>query len=97
MRKLNLTPYKVDTQDYDVKTVMASILFHPDLRVSARNLMVADRLAQKIESGNGSVLLEESEYERLKTAVETITGWGRGDLEFVQRVLDAPEIDVKEA
>lgn len=96
MRKLSLIPYQFNGTDYDVKGSLSSILFSQHLKLGARQVIEHDRIASKIEGGNGSVLLEEADYQTLKTAVETFEGYSRPDIEFVQRVLDAPTVEVVE-
>lgn len=104
MRKLDLTPYEVRMSDgqelrtipYEVRASCAAVLFHPELRLSARDLLKSAVLAEKIERAGDAVLLEEEEYERLKAAVEAIHTYARNDVEFVNRVLDAPAVQVQE-
>ena len=97
MRKIDLKAYQWEQTDYKVVEVLSAILFNPDLKLAARDLITHDALAKKIEGAGESVLLEESEYLTVKKAVELVKGWQRGDLEFVNRILNAPEIPVKEA
>jgi hypothetical protein len=73
------------------------MLFLPSLQLSARDVIEHDRIARKIETGGDEVLLEEAEYAKLKKAFETFTGFSRNDLELVTRVMDAPEVPIKEA
>jgi hypothetical protein len=96
MRKIILAPYQFEGRDYQVKESLSSLLFIPGLSLTARQVVENDRLACKIERANGSVLLEEAEYETLKRAVEAFRGYSRADLELVTRVLEAPEIGVVE-
>ena len=97
MRKISLIPYKCqDGQDYKVKESIVNLLFAPQLRLGARAAIEHDRIARKVESSGESVLLEEAEYEKVRNAVETFEGYSRNDLEFVQRVLEAEPIMVKE-
>jgi hypothetical protein len=97
MRKIDLKPYQWEKTDYKVVDVLTALLFNPDLKLAARDLIAQDALAKKIETSGESVILEEADYQKVKRAVETIKGWQRGDIEFVTRILDAPEIPVKEA
>lgn len=96
MRKIDLKDYQDDGKAYPVKQTITLLLFNPDLRLVARDLISQDALARKIEESDSSVLLEETEYQKVKLAVETAKGWQRGDLEFVRRILEAPEVPVKE-
>lgn len=96
MRKIGLDTYEYEGQPFDVKQSMANILFLPQLKLGTRQLIEHDRIARKIEEGTDSVLLEESEYLELRQAVESFDGYGRQDLEFVQRVINAPQVSVGE-
>jgi hypothetical protein len=97
MRKISLIPYKVEGEDYKVKESILNLLFSPHLRLSARAIIENDRIARKIEAAGDEVLLEDAEYQKIKVSVETFEGYGRQDLEFVNRILEAPEVPVKEA
>lgn len=104
MRKINLKNYQWDQTEYKVVEVMTALLFNPELKLTARDLVTQDALARHIEvsfseseKGKEFVLLEETDYLKVKKAVETLKGWQRGDLEFVNRVLNAETVDVKEA
>ena len=106
MRKLDLSSYTIKYKDqegkpqsmpYDVKGSMVNIWFHPALKLKGRDLLMAHKLADRIEEcKEESMLLEEVDYMKLKQAVEQIEGFGKNDVEFVQRVLEAETVEVKE-
>jgi hypothetical protein len=104
MRKIDLTNYDVEIlteqgleiKPFSAKIAMSAILYHPDLRLGFRELFENDKVAQKINVAQDSVLLEEAEYQKLKHAFETIKGFGKEDVELVRRVMEAPEVEVKE-
>lgn len=96
MKKIDLTPYKLGEAEVDVKGLIVTVMFDAGLKLSARDLIAQDALAKKIEESNGSVLLEVSEYLKVKNAVEKYPGFGRGALPIINRVFDAPEASVKE-
>jgi len=104
MRRIDLSEYDVvvkypdgeKTIPYDMKLSTVGLLYHPDNKLSARDLLENDRVAQKIEASNGSVLLEEHEYARLKMAVECGKGYTKQDVVLVTRILDAPLFDPNE-
>jgi len=97
MKKIDLTPYTLGEQEVNVKGGIVMLLFNPSLKLSARDLIAQDALAKKIEASEGSILLEASEYIKVKNAFESFTGFGRGDLELINRVLNAEDVKVKEA
>ena len=104
MRKINLDPYEAEIETtegpkkapYDVRMSLSNLLFNPGLKLNSRDLLDNDRLSQKILRAESAILLEESEYKRLKSAVEGFNGFTKTDVELVRRVLEAPEVPVKE-
>jgi hypothetical protein len=107
MREIDLTPYKVmvsrktetgeiitEPTDYDIKASITGILFLPDLKISGREAVKRDRLCEKIEAAEGSILLEESDWKKIADAVEALPAVGRNDVKFVERVLEAPVVTV---
>jgi len=97
MKKIDLTPYTLGEQEVSVKNSIVLVMFNSSLKLSARDLIAQDALAKKIEASEGSILLEASEYIKVKNAFESFTGFGRGDLQLIERVLNAEEVKVKEA
>ena len=101
MRKFDVSEYEVTmengkTMPYRVKDSAVTILFNPDRKLSAVELLKTNALAQRIMEAEGHVLLEEADYGELKKACETVRGYGKEDVEFVRRILEAPEINVVE-
>lgn len=98
MKKIDLTPYNLGENEVSVKNGIAVVLFHPGQRLSARDIISQDALAKKIEGADNSILLEDSDYAKIKSAFESFTEWHRGDLELIERVLNKVEdVKVKEA
>ena len=107
MRELDLTNYSttvkevrngklVDKKDeYDVKGSLVSILFMPGNNVNARESFKRQVLANQIETANGSVLLEEADWQKLVDAAEKLENVGRNDVEFMHRILDASQVEIK--
>jgi len=110
MRKIELQNYMVNSpmpdgssvpQPYKVKESMVSCLLHPALKLTGRELLLRGKLATRIEEaeiikGNGFILVEETDYKKLRQAFETIEGFAKNDMELVRRVLEAEEIEVEE-
>lgn len=105
MRKINLQNYMIEARDengqvvevpYSVKESLTGILFHPTLEIDGRELILRSKLADKIDAAEDEILLEEVDYSKCKLAVETITGYTKNDIEFVERILEAEAIEVKE-
>ncbi len=101
MRKLSISDYMV-LQDgkelpYPMREALAEVLFHPDLKVRALDLLKRDDLARKIlDHSDSHILLEDSEYALVKSAVDVVQGFTRNDVEFVRRVLNAESVEVVE-
>jgi len=107
MRRLDLRNYQVTqkvrtgsgevreiTAPYMVKDSILNIMFLPELRLKGAELVRQNILAMKIEQSGDSVLLEDAEYERIKTAAENYTAQGRHDVELIDRILNqTPEIE----
>ncbi|MBE9570161.1 MAG: hypothetical protein IMF11_06025 [Proteobacteria bacterium] len=110
MRKIQLGNYMVQMQNpegklaptpYRVKESLVSCFLHPSLRLTGRELLLRSKLATRIEEaeikkGNGYILVEDTDYHKLKKAFETIEGFTKSDMELVRRVLEAEEVQVTE-
>lgn len=107
MRKLVISDYMVKARDsetnklvdapYSVKESLVSVLFQPDLQLSATALLEQNKLANKInDAKDGFVLLEDADYEKLTKAINTVKGLSRNDVEFVRRILEAEQVKVEE-
>jgi len=80
---------------YQVKASIGNILFAPRLQLSTRDVIRNDAIARKVESAENEVLLTEGEAKIIKEAFEVFVGFGRLDLELINRVESMPEVDVK--
>ena len=106
MRKLGLKHYTVqirdlktgelETQPYDFKDAIINLMFHPDLKLSGTRLLETNIIAEKIMKADKEIMLEEADYNKIKSAVDSFTGFTRNEVELVKRVTDCPKIDVKE-
>jgi hypothetical protein len=111
MRKIDVGNYMVQMRNvngdlepkpYNVKDTMVNCLLHPSLQLTGRELLLRDKLSTQIEEteivkGVGHILIEEEDYRKLRQAFEKIEGFTKNDMELVRRILEAEEIDVKEA
>lgn len=110
-RKLDLSEYPIFAENgeaaigednepvtYDVRKSILNLMFHPGLRLGRVELLEQDDLAKKILKCDGeSLLLDEAEYGKVKRAIDNFTGYSRNDVEFVKRIVNAPEVEVEEA
>ena len=105
MRKIHLESYEIDVPQPDgnvqklplnVKQWIQDVIFHPDLKLGGREVILRGKLADKIGKANKEILLEEVDYKKIKDAFETIKGFGKMHIELLERVLDAPLVEVEE-
>lgn len=105
MRKIRVENYPVTigtannqevTEDFKVKESLAICLCHPQLQISGLELLNRRKILDKIEAADGTLLLEDDEWQKLKTALETITGMSKNEIPMIERVTEAEEIEVKE-
>ena len=106
MRKLDITDYEVKALNsngeilkdtYKVRQSIGIVLFHPQLKLSARQLLDNEKVAIKVEECKEDfIILEEEEYKKIKIAIEALSGLGKNELELVRRILECPTVDVVE-
>ena len=110
MRKLDLNDYTVKMKvpdkmnpgkeieaelPYHVKDSILNVMFIPDLKLSSAELVKQNVLAMKIEASNGYAMIEDEEYQRIKTAFDTFKGFSRQDVELVERINNAEIVEVE--
>jgi len=105
MRKLNLESYTVSVRDtdgtmklmpYSFKDSVIELMFHPKLKLTGKALLETNIVAEKIMKADKEILLEEADYNRIKSAVDSFEGFSKNEIELVKRVTECPEIKVKE-
>ena len=90
------TPEGMQEVPYDVKEALNSIIFHPELKLGGREIILRGKLAEKIDKAEKEILLEETDYSKLKQAFETVKGFSKNEVELCKRVLEAELIEVEE-
>lgn len=99
MRKIILTDYEFGGNTFQVRPSLASILFNED-KLDGREIIYRDELARKVESHEGDeFLVEEADWKKLVSSLNAtdLKPFGRTVVEFVKRVLDAPQVTVIES
>ncbi len=104
MRKIDVTSYKLKVHtpegdkeiDYDTKTFLIAALLHPQLRLTGKDVLERGPLMNKIEQCDGTLLVEEADYLKLKQAFETVQGFTINDMTLVKRVLEAKKVEIEE-
>ena len=105
MRKLDLTDYTVEVltaegvenAPFPFKRNLIEVIFNPELKISAYDLLKRDDIARAILASGDDMLIEEGDYQIIKDAVERMRGYQRYAVELVRRIMDAPKAEVKEA
>jgi len=87
---------KVYYQEYDVKMSLVTCIMHPDLKLSAVELLERDEIARKIRDSTDEILLEDAEFQILRSSFDIIKGLTQNDVELVKRVFDANQVEVTE-
>ena len=103
MKKLVLSDYRVEingtdgtkTIPYHVRSAVVELLFNPELKLGAVELLKRDDLGKKILKEKDFILLEKPEYDQIKSACEFAKGFSKNDVELVRRILEAEEVDVE--
>jgi hypothetical protein len=103
--KIDLTDYPVPgllTEEgtpakYSMRDSLVNVLFHPGLELGPAQLLEQNEFAIRIRKHVGdTMLVSEEERRRLRVALECCRGLGQRDVEFVTRVMQAPQVEVKE-
>lgn len=111
MRKINLKDYTVKMRvpdklnpglmmdaemPFEMRNSLAGVLFLPQLRLNGVTLLEANVLGQKILACEGDeLLLEDAEWSRLLTAINAAQGFGKMEVEFVTRIVNAEVVEVE--
>ncbi len=108
-RMEGLKGWKIDTRSYfvtdpktgeqvemDVKDNLAAMLFHTELKLAPEEMFKAKDLADKIRASKDTVLVDKMEMERIKRSYVLLKGLPERFIEFLSRIRDAEEVDLKE-
>ena len=111
MRKLNLENYTAHSKapdpmkpgvlldiqfPYPTKDSLLTMMFDRGLGLSGAELIKQQALALRIEACKEvEILLEEEEWQRLLTAINTVKGLGRNDFTLIERITKAEDVEVE--
>ena len=98
MRKIDLVNYEFGGVNFEVRPSLIAVLFNEE-KLEGREVIRRDELAKKIDAcPTDSLLLEEADYNKILSGLRAtdLKPLGRSVVEFLRRVLDAPEVEVKE-
>ena len=105
MRKLDLKKYTISVRDakgvtqlipYDFKESLIQLMFHPELRLSGKALLETNIVTEKLMKADKEILLEEDEYNKIKSAIDSFQGFTQNEVKLVQRIINCPQVDIKE-
>jgi len=105
MRKLDLKKYTISVRDekgvtniipYDFKESLIQLMFHPNLQLSGKELLKTNIVVERLIKADKEILLEEDEYNKIKSAIDNFKGFSKNEVRLVERVYNCPIVDVKE-
>lgn len=97
MKKIDVTDIIIEGLDtpYNMKSSLVEVLFNPDQKLNAVELLKRDEIAKKILDCNKDyILLESEEFNQLKRSFDMINSFTRHDVEFVKRILNVEDVEV---
>lgn len=104
-RKLHIADYLIKAKDtegeekeapYSVRLSLVNLLFHPKTNLDAFSALKCDIVARQIEACKEDyILLTEEQYNWVKDSVNSFRGFDRYAVELINRVHNAPEIDIE--
>lgn len=101
MRKLDLKNYTLSLKNkqginqfvtYQFKDALVNVLTHPSVGLNGPELLEVDVIVEKIKKANTEIILTEDDYKKIIEFFKRFRGFGRGDIQFVKRVYNCPEI-----
>ena len=95
--RIDLTPFVAEGQQvqYPVKETLANILISPMLKLNASELLLNFEVRQEVLKADGAILLSPEHYQRAKNAMDGVQGFSGSDVEFVQRIMNAQEVEIE--
>ncbi len=81
--------------EYPFKNCLSEVLFNPQLKLSAVDILEREPIYKKIQNAEKFILLEDAEHKLLKSAIDNTKGFRLMDIEMVKRVRDAEDYEVK--
>lgn len=96
VRMVGGKPSYID-DDFDVREMLATILFHNSLNLRPAQAFEAHDLAKKIRNADGFVLLDNEEMKKVRAAYDVLEKCTEDTIEFLSRIRDAVEVNAEEA
>lgn len=87
----------INIQDvpYNVRQSIGGVLYNPELRLTMREAIARKPLADSIENCKEDFLyITTDDFKKVKEAFEKIQGFGKDDLELLNRIEQAEEVEV---
>jgi len=99
MKRINIENFLVlvngENVPYEIKTSIQAILFNPQLKLDGIKLIKHFDIWNKIKKQEKELILEDADYEILKSCVNFFQGYSQNDVEFVKRIQDAKNYEIK--
>ena len=103
MKRINLENYKVNviTKEgiievpYDIKGSIKNIIFDPALQLNSIGLFESMNVWNLIKNEEKEVILEETQYNYIKKCMDIFKGYNVNDYEFVKRIQNAEDYEIK--
>lgn len=80
--------------DYDVKDSLVRMLWNPALELTVEQAFETKPLVDRIRATKDGIVIDQSDYVRLKKALAVIRGAQEDDLELFRRIRDAKEVEL---
>lgn len=97
LRKIDISTYDVaGGNKWDCRQSLVELLF-AEPKLAPREILRRDELARRIEQLEGtSLVLEDEDYRRITSAMNAVDfkPYGRAAVEFIRRVLEAPQVEL---
>jgi len=101
MRKLDLSNYPIsvagqEPQSYLVRDSLVAVLFYPRDLSKAESLIRDDLATRILLHPADEILLEEVDFERIKSSLDAFTGFTRNDVPLIRRIESTPTVEVEQ-
>lgn len=110
MKKINVKAYMIEiptnegvkNMPYNVVSSIENILLASgsvtSQRLTMSQTLANARVAEKIKAAekDGYVLLEDSEFDKVKKSFESFSGYGKTEVELCKRIEEVETVDVEE-
>jgi hypothetical protein len=100
--RLDTNPYTFNNpgsevpQIYEPRDNIAAMLLSPELKLDAKQALLAHVLAMRVLVEPSPILLDADEYQRITRARDALKGFSWADIGLLERIRDAELVEVQE-